>query len=74
MYLNEESCHTDAFPEPIPGVLQALDALKQEFSSSVVDQSVLEAAADKSDARVALKHQRYTETVRGRLSYNLFYS
>ena len=63
VYLNEESCHTDAFIEPIPGVLQALNALKQEFSSPVVDQSVLEAAAGKSDARVALKYQRYTETV-----------
>lgn len=64
VYLNEESCHTDAFTEPVLGVLQALDGLKQEFSSLVIDRLILEAAASKSNARVTLKHQRYAETVR----------
>ncbi|EJF66455.1 ARM repeat-containing protein [Dichomitus squalens LYAD-421 SS1] len=63
VYLNEESCHTDAFTEPVPGVLQALEAIKQEFASPVVDEAVLQAAAAKCSARVALKNQRYTETV-----------
>ena len=63
VYLNEESCHTDAFTEPVPGVLQALDNLKQEFSSPVVDKLILQAAIDKCSAREALKNQRYTETV-----------
>ncbi|KAI0762664.1 ARM repeat-containing protein [Fomes fomentarius] len=63
VYLNEESCHTDAFTEEIPGVLQSLEDLKQEFSSSIVDNALLQAAAAKCPARVALKTQRYAETV-----------
>ena len=63
VYLNEESCHTDAFTEPVTGVLQALNELKQEFAPSIVDQDILQEAIAKSSARVALKRQRYTETV-----------
>ena len=63
VYLNEESCHTDAFTEPVPGVLEALEGVKQEFASPVVDEAILHAAAAKCSARVALKNQRYTETV-----------
>lgn len=68
VYLNEESCHTDAFTEDITNVLRALDELKQEFAAPVVDQAILQAAAEKYDPRVALKNQRYTETVSDDLS------
>lgn len=63
VYLNEESCHTDAFTEEIPGVIQSLEDLKHEFSSAIVDDALLQAAAAKCPARVALKTQRYAETV-----------
>ncbi|KAI8995384.1 ARM repeat-containing protein [Trametes punicea] len=63
VYLNEESCHTDAFTEPVPGVLRALGELKQEFPPAIVDQSILQQAIAKSSARVFLKNQRYMETV-----------
>ncbi|KAI0757312.1 ARM repeat-containing protein [Daedaleopsis nitida] len=63
VYLNEESCHTDAFTEDITGVLQSLEELKGEFSSGIVDQNILLAAAAKCEARIALKNQRYLETV-----------
>ena len=52
VYLNEESCHTDAFIEDVPGVLRALELLKQEFASPVVDKAVLQASAAKCGARV----------------------
>ena len=64
VYLNEESCHTDAFTEPVPGVLQALAELKQEFPAHIVNQTVLQQAITKAGLRVSLKNQRYTETVR----------
>ena len=63
VYLNEESCHTDSFTEDIPAVLAALEVLKEEFAKPVVDQEILQAATAKCRARVALKNQRYTETV-----------
>ena len=63
VYLSEESCHTDAFIEEIPGVLQALEDLKLEFPPTIVDQAILQASVTKCGARVALKNQRYTETV-----------
>ena len=63
MYLNEESCHTDAFTEPVTGVLYALNELKQEFPPSIIDQGILQEAIIKSTARVTLKRQRYAETV-----------
>ncbi len=64
VYLNEESFHTDAFTEEIPDVLRALGELKQEFASSVVDQAIARAAAEKCGPRVVLKNRRYMETVR----------
>ncbi|KAL7285729.1 hypothetical protein ACG7TL_000834 [Trametes sanguinea] len=63
VYLNEESCHTDAFTEPVPGVLQALAEIRQEFPAHIVDQTVLQQAISKAGLRVSLKNQRYTETV-----------
>ena len=48
--------------------MRALDELKQEFAAPVVDQAILQAAAEKYDPRVALKNQRYTETVSDDLS------
>ncbi|TFK89763.1 ARM repeat-containing protein [Polyporus arcularius HHB13444] len=63
VYLNEESFHTDAFTEEIPDVLRALGELKQEFASSVVDQAIARAAAEKCGPRVVLKNRRYMETV-----------
>ncbi|KAJ2996608.1 hypothetical protein NUW54_g7221 [Trametes sanguinea] len=63
VYLNEESCHTDAFTEPVPGVLQALAELKQEFPAHIVNHTVLQQAITKAGLRVSLKNQRYTETV-----------
>lgn len=64
VYLNEESCHTDAFTEDISGVLRALADLQHEFSASLVDPRILQQALLKSNARVPLKNQRYAETVR----------
>lgn len=61
--MNEESCHTDAFTEEVPGVLQALDDLQREFAKPVVDSAILKAATSKTGARIALKNQRYMDTV-----------
>lgn len=74
VYLNEESAHTDAFTEDISNVLHALEELKPEFSSSMVDQAVLQTATVKSETRIALKNQRYAQTVRVlfRHSHELF--
>ncbi len=63
VYLNEESCHTDAFAEDISGVLRALADLRHEFSASLVDPRILQEALLKSNVRVPLKNQRYAETV-----------
>ncbi|KAI0823074.1 ARM repeat-containing protein [Trametes gibbosa] len=63
VYLNEESCHTDAFVEDIPGVLQALAELKHEFPSSIVDPRILQQAVSKASARVTLKNERYARAV-----------
>ena len=63
VYLNEESCHTDGFTEDVPGVLQALEDLLTEFAGPVVDPEILRAAGTKYTTRVALKNQRYNETV-----------
>ena len=71
MYLNEESCHTDAFTEEIPGVLQALEGLKGEFARPIVDQATLGTAVTKARARVMLRNQRYAETV-GVMCLNIY--
>ncbi|KAH9853059.1 ARM repeat-containing protein [Lenzites betulinus] len=63
VYLNEESCHTDAFIEEIPGVLQALAELKHEFSGPIVDPRILREAISKTNARVTLKNDRYAQAV-----------
>ncbi|OBZ79732.1 Proteasome activator complex subunit 4A [Grifola frondosa] len=63
VYLTEESIHTDAFAEEVPGVMQAVDALKEDFTYTSTDQQLLAEAAAKANARAVTKNQRYTEVV-----------
>lgn len=62
-HLNEEATHTDAYTLAIPGVEQALNALRDEFSPSFVDQPFLRRSVEKSLSRVASREALHTNTV-----------
>ena len=63
-HLSEEATHTDAYTLAIPGVEQALNALRDEFSPSFVDQSFLARSKEKSLSRVASREALHANTVR----------
>lgn len=62
-HLAEEAVHTDAYIIDIPGVEDALQALKSEFSSSIINQSLVDEALNKAQIRIAKRNTVYDETV-----------
>ncbi|KAI0034963.1 hypothetical protein K488DRAFT_83562 [Vararia minispora EC-137] len=62
-FLEEESIRTDGYTDDVPAVLEALEQLKHYFSDDCVDQHLLAEAREKGKRRVAVKLQRYDETV-----------
>lgn len=63
IHLTEEAVHTDAFNEDVPGVRDALTALKSEFSPSTVDKAALLETLKKAPIRGAKRRDRYQQTV-----------
>ncbi|KAA1468528.1 hypothetical protein DENSPDRAFT_833844 [Dentipellis sp. KUC8613] len=63
VHLAEEAVRTDTYSDDVPGVLEVLEALKTEFSSALVDATLLDEARKKSPIRAEIKLRRYNETV-----------
>lgn len=62
-HLTEEAVHTDAYMLDIPRVEDALHSLELEFSSNLINQSLLRQAMLKAQIRVARRNAVYNETV-----------
>lgn len=63
VYLTEEATHTGAFLENIPGVINALTALKEEYPVTSEDHRILAHAIQKVPDRAAAKNRHHEDTV-----------
>lgn len=61
--LKEEITHTDAFPEDMPGVQQALTQL-QSSMTKVTDQDLLNRSLRAAAVRMVKRNEAYDETVK----------
>jgi proteasome activator subunit 4 len=62
-HLDEEAMHTDAYVLATPRVDEALLAIEPEFSSQLVNKSLLQEAMSKSQVRIAKRGMVYKNTV-----------
>ncbi|KAF5375146.1 hypothetical protein D9758_000062 [Tetrapyrgos nigripes] len=62
-HLNEEVIHTDAYSLQTRRVEEALEELRSEFSSALIDQKLLEEALAKRPIRVEKRNALYHRTV-----------
>lgn len=61
--LKEEITHTDAFPEDMPDVQQALTLLQSNMTKAV-DQDLLDRSLRAASVRMVKRNEAYDETVR----------
>ncbi|KAF8274047.1 hypothetical protein EI94DRAFT_1714621 [Lactarius quietus] len=62
--LAEETTRTDAYPDSVPAVKLAVDALRVEFSPNLIDPDLLGEALQKSSIRALARENKYNETWR----------
>ncbi|KAL6304169.1 ARM repeat-containing protein [Sparassis latifolia] len=63
MLMAEESVHTEAYPEEVPGVLSAVTDLKKDLDYLEAYGEVQEQALQRVGVRMARRNERYVQTV-----------